>query len=322
MFWRKTKRFFLIFSVLIALGVSALWLAMPTIKQNEDGGFPQIAYRACDFSPSLGGTRTTAAFGICDNGIYFWHKTDSLLSKTAYAATFVGLKTAGDAAKFVDFYVAGEREEASRRRWTLDVYREFVSMDGWIILEPNLWPDWKYGGFDFTRQAGPNRLMNSRVDSLVVPYWFILALALIAPAVSIWRSNWWRAGRRVLAGRCRVCGCDRKGAKGNCPECGVGPSWAGQKAARLGEWRFVLWWVVPLLLAACALCVPNRWPDFYNYGYGWREVFVGSAFLWMIGVVVSRAFVARQPPPEPPRGFAVVMKPPPGGETGPGRIKS
>jgi hypothetical protein len=79
---------------------------------------------------------------------------------------------------------------------------------------------------------------------------------------------------------------------------------------------------MPLVLAACALCVPNRWPDFYNYGYGWREVFVGSAFLWMIGVVVSRAFVARQPPPEPPRGFAVVMKAPPGGETGPGRIKS
>jgi hypothetical protein len=90
---------------------------------------------------------------------------------------------------------------------------------------------------------------------------------------------------------------------------------------RLGKWRLVLWWVPALVLVVAAICAP--WEpllSYDNHGFGWPEILAALALLYMIGVAVARGFVARQPPPEPPRGFEVVMKPPPSSDEGPGKI--
>jgi hypothetical protein len=81
---------------------------------------------------------------------------------------------------------------------------------------------------------------------------------------------------------------------------------------RLGNRRWLLWWVPAVALAICAFCLPADSPPFFTFG-GWPEIFVALTLLYMIGVAVARGFVARQPPPEPPRGFEVILKAPPSG---------
>ena len=85
---------------------------------------------------------------------------------------------------------------------------------------------------------------------------------------------------------------------------------------RLGNWRWILWWAPAVVIAVCALCVPGDSLVSYDYALGWAGVLVGLAFLYMIGVAVARGFVARQPPPQAPRGFEVVIKPPASGGDG------
>jgi hypothetical protein len=53
-----------------------------------------------------------------------------------------------------------------------------------------------------------------------MPCWFIELLAMILPAVWLYR---WRRRRRIRPGYCRTCGYDLRATPGRCPECGTTP---------------------------------------------------------------------------------------------------
>ncbi|HEY7091010.1 MAG TPA: hypothetical protein VH518_23135, partial [Tepidisphaeraceae bacterium] len=53
---------------------------------------------------------------------------------------------------------------------------------------------------------------------LNTPYWSILVLSSIVPAIWVYRRL--RAGRRTQAGHCANCGYDLRATPDRCPECG------------------------------------------------------------------------------------------------------
>ena len=57
------------------------------------------------------------------------------------------------------------------------------------------------------------------VRYLIVPHWFLMALAAIVPAAWIWRQE--RLLRRRNRGQCPCCGYDVRATPGRCPECGT-----------------------------------------------------------------------------------------------------
>jgi hypothetical protein len=96
--------------------------------------------------------------------------------------------------------------------------------------EPNRWP-WLWAdrddlvgmvGFFYERRgvmSGPLGVgMGWR--TIAVPYWFLIALAMMMPVVWFRREG---RGRRVEAGRCAVCGYDLRAHRwgDRCPECGT-----------------------------------------------------------------------------------------------------
>jgi hypothetical protein len=66
-------------------------------------------------------------------------------------------------------------------------------------------------------QAAPFRFFD-----VVVPWWFIMVLAVIVPALWIRRYRLHR--RAVEAGLCVSCGYDLRATPARCPECGAIPT--------------------------------------------------------------------------------------------------
>jgi len=57
---------------------------------------------------------------------------------------------------------------------------------------------------------------------LLVPHWFLVALAAVFPSFGAARlARRWRSRRRARQGLCPRCGYDLRGAPGVCPECGA-----------------------------------------------------------------------------------------------------
>jgi len=308
MFGRIVRVFILVLSVLVALGISALWFTAYAADQERTHQ-KEISRWAWDYDPSKGGMESIIRIGSFEGGIYVVRQTAVLLSKSQLPPPLPAGHRSGREEDYGEEYMESYAALGGRREWSLgEGYRAPFSH---MWFRPSaITPNWKYGGFDVVPLAPQGVIGSAPGFGLVVPYWVVLAAALIAPANFIRRSAFWIAGRRVLSGRCRQCGCDRGGATGVCPQCGVGPSWAGRQLMRFGNRRWVMWWVPAVALGLFGLCVPISFSGFPTYGFGWREVLVGVAFLYMIGVAVARGFVARQPPPEAPRGFEVVIKPP------------
>jgi hypothetical protein len=315
MFRFIAKVFILVFSLMLALGIGALWqrsytIYPRTLVRRSD----EIGSVAVDFDPAKGGNETITQFGSESGGLYFEHDAYPIATRAQLANVFNPLDV--QAAQFLDDYEKACENAAGRRVLNRAQANDFPSnpVPYFVWEYPSTTPNWKHGGFAYSSTVNSSVGIGGKPTGfvVVVPDWFLVVLALIAPAWIVFRSRLWRAGRRALAGQCRVCGCDRKKSPaGDCPECGAGPSWAGQKAARLGKWQFVLWWIPAVLMGGLGESL--RWTSLASYdtGIGWPEVCIALAFAWMLGVLVSRAFVARQPPPEPPRGFTVVIKPPP-----------
>jgi hypothetical protein len=64
-----------------------------------------------------------------------------------------------------------------------------------------------------------------RIETVVVPYWMLLAPALVFPLIASARAlrRRWRARQWRMAGHCPVCGYDLRATPDRCPECGAAP---------------------------------------------------------------------------------------------------
>ncbi|HVT87426.1 MAG TPA: hypothetical protein VHD56_01125 [Tepidisphaeraceae bacterium] len=58
--------------------------------------------------------------------------------------------------------------------------------------------------------------------SIGFPYWFVITLTSVAPAIFLIlrEKEWWRK-RRLKKGLCEHCGYDLRASTGRCPECGT-----------------------------------------------------------------------------------------------------
>jgi hypothetical protein len=311
MLGRIAKVAVLLLSVIVALGISVLWFRSYAGDTSESD---QIGHWSCDFNPATGGSVRGFLVRSAGGALCITEETFTLRSKAQVAAMTGGFNSAA----IDEDYAAWYRTASKRSLWFVGDNTVFPDLRGlayWFLGFLNrVPPDWKYGGFNFNPWT--LRAIDISVSKIQgwrgsVPDWFVLALSLIAPAVILLRSTPYRMLRRVLAGRCRSCGYPRESTTSPCDQCQTIPTWIGMQVARLGRWRWSLWWVPALVLGICARIVLHT-KDFFNYGFGWPDVLVILAVAYMVAVPIARAFVARQPPPEPPRGFAVVINPPHG----------
>jgi hypothetical protein len=83
---------------------------------------------------------------------------------------------------------------------------------------------WNRFGFGARRfEWAPGGIV-SELRIIVIPYWFLLALATPLPARWLLRGLRSRRHRRLAAaGRCTTCGYDLRGTPDRCPECGATP---------------------------------------------------------------------------------------------------
>jgi hypothetical protein len=83
---------------------------------------------------------------------------------------------------------------------------------------------WNRLGFAARRFEWAQEGMVSELRIIVVPYWFLLALATPLPARLLLRGLSSRRRRQLAAaGRCTTCGYDLRGTPARCPECGSTP---------------------------------------------------------------------------------------------------
>ncbi len=80
----------------------------------------------------------------------------------------------------------------------------------------------------FTYAHEPRRIGYQRIPvvtvndrALTVPYWFLIVVTLLLPAIALHR--WHRRRRRIGENRCLTCGYDLRASPERCPECGAIP---------------------------------------------------------------------------------------------------
>jgi hypothetical protein len=163
-------------------------------------------------------------------------------------------------------------------------------------------PNWLYGGFDFET----SKLRFGRNAAAVVPDWLIIALGLLAVRIVVSRSGVWRRRQAARSRRCHQCGCELRGKPVKCPECGASPAPAPVPAANQSRGRWLIWWVPALVFGL--LGVPAAHLDSSGT---WAVILVSFAFVCMIVSTLLRNLPATAFTKISPRGFEVVMKPPP-----------
>jgi hypothetical protein len=80
------------------------------------------------------------------------------------------------------------------------------------------WTGRYWWGFQWYFQPDRPNSMTGRMWFVVVPYWFLLLLALPLPLLRA--VKFWRVRRRAQKGHCAACGYDLRATPGRCPECG------------------------------------------------------------------------------------------------------
>ena len=76
--------------------------------------------------------------------------------------------------------------------------------------------EWGVAGFGVRQNSN----QNGTSGFLLLPHWFLVALAATLPVV--WIVRRWRGARREKKGLCPRCGYDLRATPGRCPECGEG----------------------------------------------------------------------------------------------------
>jgi hypothetical protein len=71
----------------------------------------------------------------------------------------------------------------------------------------------------FTSQRSDAWARRVAARALIVPYWAILFVSSVAPAV--WVMKWRVRQRRLNSSLCAVCGYDLRATPDRCPECGA-----------------------------------------------------------------------------------------------------
>ena len=72
-----------------------------------------------------------------------------------------------------------------------------------------------FAGFYYEDAASPSRL---GWHTVAVPYWFLIILFFLLPALRLWHRT------RRQPGLCRTCGYDLRATPDRCPECGTAVS--------------------------------------------------------------------------------------------------
>jgi hypothetical protein len=170
----------------------------------------------------------------------------------------------------------------------------------WRIGYPQ--PKWLFCGFNFETRKDAF----GQKEAAVVPDWFIVSLGLLATFVLILRSGVWRRHQAARSRRCHQCGCELRGRPAKCPECGASPEPAPVPAANRIRGRWLIWWIPAIVFGL--LGVPAAHLDSSGT---WAVVLVSFAFVCMIVSVLLRNLPATAFTTTSPRGFEVVMKPPP-----------
>jgi len=193
----------IVVSTILLVGVSWGWVAG---SYSHDP--LEVKRVANDYSPASGGNYRSVHLGVHSGGVYF---------------------SADEVAPILrrdPFLVPDFRRLAGTREWQIG-RADYAGAQALYFTFPDtrcappqkgdlLGPDWRQLGFRAFRFSSFGKVG----FAVVVPCWFLAALA--APAPTMWLRRLLRRRRRRTHGCCVNCGYDLRGSPGRCPECGEG----------------------------------------------------------------------------------------------------